>query len=298
MATPSASLPPAGPPLAPACTRPTWSGLLRFHLVCVPLRAYPAVAPATATPLHLLHADCGQRIRLDKRCPIHGSLAADAIVRGFAAAPGHHVIVEPEELQRLRPARDRELLLEHCLPAHQVDPSLYAGHSLYLLPDGPAACHPYAVLAEAFRQTQRWAVGRVVLSTHRRLVLVRPTSRWLLLDLLHYPAQVRAAPQSAAAMPGDPAAAAELPLARQLLDAASGPLDWTQFRDRSAEEWAALVQAKLTQQPVEAAASPAAGGPLLEALRQSVAATQAAPHDRPAQDGARQLRCSRPGRSR
>jgi non-homologous end joining protein Ku len=47
------------------------------------------------------------------------------------------------------------------------------------------------VLAQALRQRRQGALGRLVLSCRRRLALLRPAGRLLLLDLLHYPAQLR-----------------------------------------------------------------------------------------------------------
>jgi DNA end-binding protein Ku len=283
MSTPSANQP--GQPAVPANAatafaprgRPSWSGLLRLSLVSVPVKAYPAVSTTSVTPFHQLHAGCGQRIRHEKRCPRHGPVDAAAIVRGFAYAPEQHVVVEAQELDKLRPTKDKALLLEHFLPAHQVEPILFAGRSLYLLPDGMAAQRPYSVLAEAMRQAGSWAIGRVVFSGHRSLVLVRPASRVLVLDVLHYPAQLRAAQDCADQRGGGLATAEELQLARQLIQAASGPLDWSRFRDSNAEELAALVQAKLANRAsLPATAEPIAVLQLLDALKQSVAATTAA----------------------
>src|SRR2546427_103764 len=82
-----------------------------------------------------------------------------------------------------------------------VGPACSGGRSLHLLPDGPAAQHPYSVLVQALRQAGKGALGRVVLSTQRQLVLVRPAGRVLALDVLHYPAQVRAATAWEAELP-------------------------------------------------------------------------------------------------
>jgi DNA end-binding protein Ku len=257
--------------------RPSWSGLLRLSLVSVPVKAYPAVSTSSVTHFHQLHADCGQRIRYQKQCPQHGPVDAAAIVRGYAFAPDQHVLVEPEELDRLRPTKDKVLLLEHFLPAHQVDPTCFAGRSLYLLPDQLAAQHPFGVVAEAMRQARCWAVGRVVFSGHRSLVLVRPAGRILALDVLHYPTQVRAAQTWDADLRGGQTTAEELRLARQLIDAASGPLDWSGFRDTTAEELAALVEAKVANRPPPVAGDePIAVLQLLDALKQSVAAAAVA----------------------
>jgi hypothetical protein len=48
--------------------RPSWSGLLQFSLVGIPLKAYPAVRTRDLPSGHLLHAKCGQRIRYAKQC--------------------------------------------------------------------------------------------------------------------------------------------------------------------------------------------------------------------------------------
>ena len=258
--------------------RPSWSGLLRLSLVAVPVKAYPALSSADVVHLHQLHADCGQRIRHQKHCPLHGPVEAAALISGYEYAPDQYVPVQPEELDKLRPARDKALVLEQFLAAGQVDPVRFAGRSLYVLPDGLAARHPYAVLAQALQQASQWALGRAVLAGKRQLVLVRPHGRLLVLDVLHDPAAVRPAPDAQAELPDNSATAQELRLARTLIDAASGPLDWTRYRDATAAELAALLEAKLAGRPLTPPPDePAAVLRLLDALKQSVAAVQERP---------------------
>src|SRR5216684_2382487 len=262
--------PAGGPALAPR-GRPSWSGLLRISLVAVPVKAYPAVSSNNPSHFHLLHADCRQRIQYQKRCPHHGPVESDAIVRGYEYAPDHWVVVEPEELDQLRPARDKALLLEQFVPVQEVDPMFFAGRSLYLVPDGPAAQHPYGVLVEALQQAGQGALGRVVLSSQRQLVLVRPAGRLLVLDVLHYPAQVRGAASWAADLPASAATDAERALATKLIALSSGPLDWARYCDTRAEELAALLHAKIAQQPPATPADEPVVLHLLDALKQSVA---------------------------
>src|ERR1700716_153046 len=126
--------PPAGPASAPAPRgRPSWSGLLRLSLVAVPVKAYPALSSSAAIHFNQLHANCGQRIHYQKHCSRHGPVEAADIVRAFQYAPDQYVLVEPEELDQVRPAKDKALVLEQFVAAHQVDPVLFAGRSLYLL---------------------------------------------------------------------------------------------------------------------------------------------------------------------
>ena len=62
--------------------RASWSGFLRWSLVVVPVKAYPAVSSNETLSFNQLHADCGQRINYHKVCPLHGKVEAEAIVRG------------------------------------------------------------------------------------------------------------------------------------------------------------------------------------------------------------------------
>jgi DNA end-binding protein Ku len=243
-------------------------------LVSVPVKAYAAVSSTSASRFHLLHAGCGQRISYAKSCSRHGPVEADAIVKGYEYATDQYVVVEPEELEQLRPPRDKALILEQFIAVEEVPPTFFAGRCLYLVPDGPAAHHPYGVLVEAFQHAGRAALGRVVLSNQRQLVLVRALGRLLVLDVLHYPAQVRSSVNWEADLPPCTASEAEREVAAQLIRLASAPVDWTRYRDTSAEELAALVEAKRAEQgPPEATEEPVVLR-LLDALKQSVAAVQ------------------------
>jgi len=252
--------------------RASWSGLLRFSLVAVPVKAYPVTASGQEIHLNQLHAGCGQRIRYEKRCPLHGKVEAGALASGYQYSPDQYVVVNDADLDQLRPAKDRALCLERFLDAGQLDPALFSGRSLHLLPDGPAAHHPYAVLTEALRQRGKWALGRVVLSNHRQLVLLRPANRLLVVHVLHYPSQLRASSALEAELRAGVGSEAERELAGTLIETASQAISWSDYRDDYQEQLLILVEAALQGRQLEAPAEeevPVLS--LLEALKQSVA---------------------------
>jgi DNA end-binding protein Ku len=256
--------------------RASWSGLLKLSLVTVPVKAYPAATSSQETHFNQLHAGCGQRIRYEKHCPVHGKVDAGAIASGYPYAPGQYLILDEAELDKLRPAKDKALSLERFVDPSHIDPILFAGRSLYLLPDGPAAHHPYLVLAQAMHQRQKWALGRVVLGGRRALTLVRPVGRLLTVHVLHFPAQLRSRAAWETELRGSGATADESQLAGQLIEAASAAtVAWSEYRDDTAAQLAALVEAKLQGRPLPAAApEEGAMGNLLEALQRSVAQAQ------------------------
>src|SRR5688572_3130485 len=132
--------------------RPGWSGLLRLSLVTIPVKAFSVHSAAAAVQFNQLHANCGRRIQHQKCCPAHGPVDFTDVVRGYQYARDQYVVIEPDELDKLRPAKDKALVLEQFIPAHQIDPAFFVGRSLYLLPDGTAARHSYGVLADALQQ--------------------------------------------------------------------------------------------------------------------------------------------------
>ncbi len=176
------------------------------------------------------------------------------------------------ELERLRPPKEKALLLEQSVEVDQVEPVMPSGRTLYLFPDGLASQRPYLLLVEAMQRRTCCAVGRITMSGRRYAVAVRPLRRLLAMHVLHDPALVRPAATLEADLRDSAASAEELNLACTLIDSASGPLDWTRLRDDTPEKLMQLIEAKLEGRQVPVAEEePVQVLQLLDALKQSVA---------------------------
>lgn len=253
--------------------RSSWSGLLRLSLVAVPVQAYPAISSADEIHLNQLHAGCGQRIRYEKRCPVHGPVDAASIAKGYEYAPDQYVLVEADELEQIRPAQDKALTLLQFVDSQAVDLAMFSGRSLYLMPHGLGAHRPYRVLQQALEKSGRWALGRVTFSGHRQAVVVRPTEGLLSAHVLHEPHQLRSAAAWHGQLREEPLSEQELQLATMLMESATGPVDWSSYKDDTAEQLEKLVAAKLAGQEITATPEePVHVIQLLEALQSSVAA--------------------------
>ncbi len=179
-------------PHAAPTSRASWCGQLQPGTLAVPVKAYAAIASPLEVPLRQLHAGCGPRIEYRKRCPKHGAVPPEEIVKGYSYQQDQYVVLSEAELTELQPADEKTIHLEHFLNPELVDLVLLAGRSLYLAPSNPAARRPFATVYRALERSGKWALGRVVFSSRWQIVVVHPENQVLLLHTLYHPAQRRA----------------------------------------------------------------------------------------------------------
>ena len=174
-----------------APSRTSWRGFLKLSLVSVPVRAFTANETSGEVHLNQLHKDCNSRVKYQKVCPEHGELSSDQIVSGFEHKKGQYVVVDPEEVDKLRTKTDRAVSIDGFIDADAVDGIYFAGKAHYLLPDGVAGERPYALLRQGMVKNNVVAIAQVVMSGREQLVMVRPHGNLLVMTGLHYPQRVR-----------------------------------------------------------------------------------------------------------
>lgn len=176
-----------------APSRTSWKGFLKLSLISVPVKAFTANDSAGEVHLNQLHKGCNSRVKYQKVCPEHGELKSEAIVSGFEHQKDQYVVVDPDELDKLRTKTDRAVSIDGFIPADAVDSRYFAGKTHYLLPDGVAGARPYALLCAGMKQNGVCAIAQVVMAGREQLVLLRPLGRMLVMTGLHYPQRVRKA---------------------------------------------------------------------------------------------------------
>jgi DNA end-binding protein Ku len=265
--------------------RPIWKGFLRLSLVSVPVRAYTAtLSDRNQIQLNQLHAECNSRIQYKKTCPVHGEVPSEEIVSGYQYAKGQYVLVDTGELEKLRTESDRAIDIDCFIDPKELDPLYHSGRTYYLVPDGPVGQKPYAVLRQAMVQENRHAVAQVVLSGKEQLVLVRPLDGLIAATVLSYEEQVKKPSAFTDEAPPVEATPEEVDLAKTLIRATTRKkFDMSVYKDEYTAKLTALIQAKIEGKEIVAppaeAETPIIN--LMDALRESVAKTQAAAGGKP-----------------
>lgn len=173
----------------------------------------------------------------------------DHIAKGYEYERGRYVTITDDELKDLQIESSKIIDLDRFVSREEVDP-VYLDAPYYVYPDGSLADEAFRVIGEAMTRKGRVGLGRVVLSSRKRLVLVEPRGSGLLMSTLHSTDEVRQAEFGATAkgeIDADMVAIAETIVERRV-----GTFDPSSFRDRYQDALRELVESKtkgLTQAP-------------------------------------------------
>jgi DNA end-binding protein Ku len=257
--------------------RSSWKGYLKLSLVSVPVKGYTANVSASEVALHQLHSECRSRIKYKKTCPIHGEIPKEEIVSGYEYAEGQYVVIEPEELAKIRGERERAVTLDAVVPLNSVEPVHFTDKTYYLVPDGKVGQKPFALIQQCLTDDKLQAVGRVVLFGREELVLVRPVEGLLAMTALKYEAQIAHPDMLAEELEKPALKPQEIELTKTLLEAfVKDDFSLASYQDTYVEKLTELIQAKVEGK--EVVTPPAAEEPhvinLMDALKRSVAAAR------------------------
>jgi DNA end-binding protein Ku len=259
--------------------RSSWKGHLKLSLVSVPVQAFTANNTSEDIRLNQLHKTCHERVRYKKVCPEHGELKNDEIESAYEYAKGQYVVIDPEEIAKLRPQSDRSIRLEGFVPPEAIDAIYLSGRTYYLTPDGAAGQKPYALLLRGMAESDVVALGEIVLAGREQLVLIRPVGKLLTMSILHVAARVRGAAPFADEVVPQETSKEELALTDTLIQASRiQDFDFASNKDGYTERLTELIRKKVEGE--EIVQVPEREEPrilnLMDALKKSVAEAQAA----------------------
>ena len=165
-----------------------WTGAISFGLVQVPVKLVGATKSKDVS-FNQLEEGTGARIRYRKVSDKTGDeVTADKIVRGFEVSKGRYVVIEPSEIDSLRPKGSHEIEIEEFVDLGDIDP-LYFEQPYYLVPDKRGE-KPYALLLDAMTSLNKVAIGRIVMRSKERLVAIRPVDGALCVETMRYADEV------------------------------------------------------------------------------------------------------------
>ena len=257
-----------------------WSGAISFGLVNVPVKLYSAVSRKTVR-FNQLNAETGNRIQQKRVDPETGEeVGYDQIVKGYELTKDRYVVITPDELDALDPAKTRTVDIEDFVDLEEIDP-VYYDHPYYLVPD-KGASKAYALLLGAMKEANKVAIARVVLRSKEQLVAIRPSGDVLMMETMIFADEV-VQPDSIDDLPDANelnVSDRELKMAQQLIDSLTSEFEPAKYKDEYREKVLELIERKASGQEIAVqpeAPKPAKVPDLMAALEASLAAVKGEP---------------------
>ncbi len=255
-------------------SRPSWSGMISFGLVNVPVGLYTAVKPEVHA-MNYLRKDDLCPISYKKICRVTGEeVPFKEIVRGYEYREGDYVVLSEDDFKRADVKRTSTIDLEVFVDEKDVDPK-YMEKLYYLAPDKKAH-KAYALLREAMVRSKKVGIGRFVLKDREHLVMLKPEGRVIMLIQLRFAATLRSPAELD--LPGT----ADVPqnqmeLALELIRKFEGRFKPEAYKDAYAAQLKSIIAAKAKGKTVhlrkEEAPRETEVEDILSKLKQSLAAT-------------------------
>jgi DNA end-binding protein Ku len=231
---------------------PVWSGNLRLSLVLVPVRLFPATSTEGQIAFRMIHEPSSKPIRYLKGIETERGfqeVPEEEIIKGYEHTKGHHVLIEPKELDNLKLAAKHTIDMKQFVDLDQID-SRYFEKPYYLLPDGDEADEGYTVLRDALAKTKKMAIGQLIMHGREHLVGITAHKKGLVLLILRYAGELRK-PDSYFESIETKVDTEAVKLATSLLEQESGKFEPEKMPDEYARAVHELVQAKVEQRASE-----------------------------------------------
>jgi DNA end-binding protein Ku len=198
------------------------------------------------------------------------------IVKGYEYEKGKYAIIEPAELKNLRLAGKKTIEVSQFSRASEIDPALFEKPYFVMPKAGPQAT-AFAVIRQSLRESGMVGLGEIVFSGRQHLMALAPpldpNQPGMMLYTLRFAAELRNARDYSNNVEDAKADAAQLKLAKQLIDAYTQPFELSAFKDHYEEALRELVEAKINNLPIAEEPVEKKQGKvidLMEALRKSL----------------------------
>lgn len=224
--------------------RAIWKGHIQFSLVTIPVRVYNAIDSGQTISFNLLTKNGHNPVSYEKKDKVTGEpLKNEDIVKGYQYEPGQYVIIEPEDLNKVKLKSEKVIEIQGFVQYTEVHPTLFEA-PYYIGPDGDVAAKTYGLLMHTLKDSGKIAVGKVVLRDRETPVLLAPHENGMVMYRLRYPNEVRSI-QEVPQLLEVKADKEQLKLAKTLVDSMTVKFSQIEMKDHYYDALKKIIDAKI-----------------------------------------------------
>jgi DNA end-binding protein Ku len=280
--------------------RAVWKGSIRFGLVYIPVAVYPATREEKLSFRQLRVSDLSP-IAYRKVAVADGKEVSDEqIVKGYEYQRGSFVVLQDEDLEKVRLESTHSIEISDFVEAAEVDPKFF--YRPYFLEAQKGGEKAYALLRKGLKETKKLGIAKVVISNREYLAAVRPDGELLVLELMRFSEEMRKPEELR--VPTEEANAKEVDMAKTLIASMTVRWDPSKYRNEYRDAVMEIIEKKARHETLPAAPAratkPTNVVDLLSVLQESINKNKdlRPSKERPSSGGRRPLQRTRSGVSR
>ena len=246
-----------------------WKGHITFGLVSFPVRLFSAARSETLS-FNQLHKDDHSRIRQVTYCQLEDKpVPRTELVKGYEYEKDRYVVIDDEDIKKVAPKTAKVMEILEFVKAADVDP-VYLESSYYVAPDEGGE-KPYALLFQAMRESNYFALAKVAMHNREHVIVLRPGAKGILSHTMFYQDEIRQVDEfrTDTSLVKDK----ELDMAKMLISSLEAEFEPQKYHDGYRENLRQMIEAKIEGKKVvetpEAHIAPVID--IMEALKKSLA---------------------------
>lgn len=166
-----------------------WKGSISFGLLNIPVSLESAELDKSVS-FSMLDKKDMSRIKYQKISAKTGKeVPSDRIVKGYQYEKGRYVLITEADLKKANVKATQTIDIEDFVLLDEVDPLLF-DRPYFLVPQKGAE-KGYFLLRDALEQTEKVAIGKIVIRVKQHLAMIMTRKGHLVLELLRFAHQVK-----------------------------------------------------------------------------------------------------------
>ena len=186
--------------------RSIWKGSISFGLVNIPIKLYTITDYKDEYSFNQLDKE-GHKIQYKKWCPIEQrEIPYSEIKKGYEISKDKYILIEKEDLEKIKSKTTKTIDIKEFIDSKEFDPLLIE-KSYYVAPDhgndsyksgrskrkiaNSSSIKAYSLFVNTIKETDKIAIGKVVLKDKEHLVALRSYQKGLIMHQLMYQEEIK-----------------------------------------------------------------------------------------------------------
>jgi DNA end-binding protein Ku len=222
--------------------RPMWKGAIAFGLVNIPVDLYSATRDHRPR-FRLLHAKDESPVHYERVCQADGKpVAWEDLVKGFEYEKGQFVVLTKDDFKTAALEKTKTIDIIDFVDPREIDERYF--ETPYYLQPGKGADRAYALIREAIRESEKIGIAKIILRDAQHLAAVEAIGDALVLTMMRFADELADLGDLSFPKAGD-IRAAELRMARQLVESLSAKWEPGKYTDEYRDNLMRVIKGKL-----------------------------------------------------